>query len=314
MRRVTYAAGFVVVLLLVGAFLFPRMQGNAAIAGVMRAMANVKSCHMTGWTFDKDGRKVDMEGWFKAPDRMRMRHGDSYDYFQKGDKAVTIEDGRATIELAEDTGGGVMAMLSADFLRRLAAGEGISLDVDRTTLPDGREALVLTGYERQKYYTGTVVFTIDKATDLMVSFKQYDKNHHLTSEISRIEYDVEVPDSAFVQEVPKGMPVVDLITPPTPEQLKWRQEEKQRLIQANAEVAISISKGSDEIRGYRFECIRTGGLLVFYIPDQDVYRVLGSVLVEGPEGFLQTVEDGDIRLPDDPQVPAPMPYCPPAAK
>ncbi len=298
MRRAKYAVAFAIILLVTGGFLFPKMEGNSAVAQVLRALANVRSCHITGWTLDKDGNKVVMEGWFKAPDKMRMRHGESYDYLVKDGRSTTVWEGIATIEPAEATGGveGLKAILSADSLKQFAAGYGMRLGIESATFPDGREVLILTGHEKQKYYSGTVVFTIDKKTNLMISMQDYDKDHNLTSEINKIEYDVEVPDSAFNQKLPQGTVVADLVTPPTAEQLKWRQEQKQRLTQAGAQVAISIPKGLDQIEGYVFHCLSAGGLMVFEIPGRSVYRVLGAARVTGPNGFEQIVEDGDIRL------------------
>lgn len=307
MRRLAYAAAFVVIILIAGAFLFPRIQGNAAIADAMRAMASVKTCHFTGWTFDKDGNRAEIEGWFKSPGRMRVHNGGSHESLLRDGKEIIFEADRVTISKNDLD---AQSMFVGGLLRRAASSFFVKVDVKKTVLPDGREALIITGRERQRYYTGKIVFTVDQATDLMVSMREYDKQNQLTMEIDGFEYDVPIADSVFEMNVPDGVTVVDLITPPTPDQLEWRLKEKQRLIQAKAEVAISLSKGSDEIRGYRFECIRAGGLLVFYIPGRNVYRVLGSALVEGPDGFAQTVEDGDIRLPHplpDPGIPSPPP-------
>ena len=56
--------------------------------------------------------------------------------------------------------------------------------------------------------------------------------------------------------------------------------------------------------GYYFRNIGSGELRVFYLPDENVYRVIGTAQVEGPPGsdFSHVVADGDVRLPGKPHI------------
>ncbi|MBP6963726.1 MAG: hypothetical protein KBC96_04895 [Armatimonadetes bacterium] len=208
MRRVTYAAGFVVILLLVGAFLFPRMQGNAAIADAMQAMRQVKTCHFTGSMPDDHGGRMEIEGWFKAPDRLYVHNGDSHESYVLDGKEIIIERDKVTIS-KNDTD--VQSIFVGGLFRRTMSLYQYfdKVDVKKDVLPNGHEALVITTHEKQRYYEGTAVFTIDRNTDLMVSIREYDKQGELTTELDNFEYDVPIPDSVFKVEIPDSLPVTD---------------------------------------------------------------------------------------------------------
>ncbi len=208
MRRVTYAAGFVVILLLVGAFLFPRMRGNAAIADAMQAMASVKTCHFTGSMLSENGNRMEIEGWFRAPDRLHVHNGDSHESYLLDGKEIIIERDKVTIS-RNDTD--VQSIFVGGLFRRAMSLYQYfdKVDVKQDVLPNGHEALVIAAHEKQRYYEGTAVFTIDRATDLMVSMREYNKQGQLTNEIDNFEYDVPIPDSAFKVEIPDSLPVTD---------------------------------------------------------------------------------------------------------
>ena len=208
MRRFKYAAGLVVILLLVGAFLFPRMRGNAAIADAMQAMAQVKTCHFTGTMQSENGDRAEIEGWFKAPDRLHVHNGSSHESYLLDGKEIIIEKDKVTIS-KNDTD--VQSIFVGGLFRRAMSLYQYfdKVDVKKDVLPNGHEALVITTHEKQRYYEGTAVFTIDRATDLMVSIREYNKQGELTTELDSFEYDVPIPDSVFKVEIPDSLPVTD---------------------------------------------------------------------------------------------------------
>jgi len=306
MKRALLAAGFALILVLTGISLFPRLQPSYALAQVARAMAQVRSVHFVGWYTDHDsGQRRKLEGWATGSSKLRFSlEGDMEEYLD-GDRLVRVHlsgpEPEAVIQSAKEAEPEFTLNLfqgptALQALIKRARAEVVSSGA--RTLPGGRKAIVYEVRARGIRW----LICADPQTRLLMRFEECSGGKPRTV-IERFDYDLDIPDSVFEPAIPKGMPVVDLLTPPSPEKKEWRFKQHQKLYQQGAEVVVSIHSGKDESPfhpGYAFKCLSSGGLLVYYVADEDVYWVLGTARVSGPNGFSRIVEDGTIKLPGQP--------------
>ena len=303
--RMALAAGLAAAILVASLFMFPRMNGNYALAQVARAMAQVRSVHFVGWYTDHDsGQRRKLEGWARGSSQLRFSlEGDMEEYLD-GDRLVRVRlsgpDPEAVIQSAKEAEPEFTLNLfqgpaALQALIKRARAEVVNSGA--RTLPGGRKAIV---YEVRARGIRWLIYA-DPQTRLLMRFEERSGGKPRTV-IERFDYDLDIPDSVFEPAIPKGMPVVDLITPPSPEKLEWRREEMSRMNMQRRGVEISNYGEAPYHPGYRFERLGAGGLVVYYLPDENVYRVLGVGRVRGPKGYSRLVEDGDIRLPGEPQI------------
>jgi len=325
MRRVMAVAGFAAVLVALGVWLLPRGDGNYALAAVARAMASVRSVHFVGWFVDHSGEQKKLEGWLKGPDKYRMIEEGYRDEAIDRDKATTISlagpDREALVQPAEKVEPEItIAMFrnneALDFVMKHIRAEVTGST--KTTL-NGIQVTVTELSVRG----GKALIYVDEDTDLIARFEQYSGDGELMVSVEKFQYDADFPDSVFSPAIPKGIPVVDLTAPISPEKAQWRRQQ-QRVLEGYEPVGpsgwrwkgpglhqIYVFAGCEEEApyhpGFSFKLLKprmpdNNSLSVFYLPDQNVYRVLGTARVKGPNGFSRVVEDENIRLPGKPQI------------
>lgn len=332
MRKAPLAAGLVVILVAIGFWLLPSRRGDFALADVARAMSKVKSVHFVGWKLDSSGNRKKMEGWIKGSSKVRWRtEGAGYvnDAADDGERVVEIWGSggfqRATIRPSKGSAEWSRQGLSAD----LFYGHGLLRDLQdtirpytvtsrQTALPDGRRVVV---YELNRPSDKTLLLlTVDRDTDLIVraeGFKDLESGREKTLAIERIEYNVEIPDSVFRLAIPRGAQVTDLLSPlpAAPADVVERREAEKKRLRADphAHVFLDIGEGRRGSGGtayhpsFRFEVTEYDGIMVAYVPDRNIYRVVGRARVYSKDGsYSQIAEDEDIRLPGEPQYPEPV--------
>lgn len=310
MKRTLLVTVFAVLMVAVGFWLLPGQKGDTALADVAHAMAKLESAHFVGWYTDHaTGQRRRYEGWIKGSSRIRViEEGRLDELIQDGRSTRLVLDGperEAIIQPAEDVEPDISLSLFQGFdaVQALIERERVEVaSTGNTALPDGREARVTE--LRSRSGARGLLYT-DPTTDLVIRWEAITSDGRLDCAIERFEYNTDIPDSVFRLAIPKGVPVVDLITPPTPEKLEWRQAQKQRLLQEHARIVLSIPRGeggSDFHPGYWFKCISSGGLLIFYVPDENAYWVLGTARITGPNGFSRIAEDRAIKLPGEPRI------------
>lgn len=318
MRKAVFAAVMVVAIGMIGLGVIPRGRGNTALADVIRAMSRVKTVHFVGWTMDASGNRSKVEGWVEGSSRYRMRT-------ETGGRAYeTADDGRVHVEVgAYDGSPQATISRSADARRhqprlyvdmfngkeRLAS----ILDQSRptvkshqTSLPNGRKAVVYElEWPRQK-----TTLQVDPETDLIIGLENRKLDGEISEKIERIDYDMEIPDSAFVPETPRGARVIDMITPEPPQVTEGRRIAVERLLaDPSADVGIQGipgggSAGASYHSGFLFENVGSGELTIGYLTNRNVYRVIGKARVFREDGsYSRFVEDQDVRLPGKPVKP-----------
>jgi hypothetical protein len=173
--------------------------------------------------------------------------------------------------------------------REIEAGGARLVRSEPVTLPDGRAAMVLELSEK----SGRALLTVDAETDLLVSWETY-SDGKLRAKIERIEYNVEIPDSVFQPAIPEGAIVVDATDRQASAEQRARYAEwlaaAKRLSGAYTLNQIPpgghVNLGTPFHHHLMFETLDTGGLILLYLPDRNVYRVFGRAMVH---------EDGDDR-------------------
>ena len=337
MRRVIVAAGIAVLLMVFGVWLLPRPQDNVARADVLddmaRAMSKIRSVHITGWRLDDaTGERRAMEGWVKGPDKMRITVKGIEDVADDGKQLVAVEYGELPQVSVRPTGtlpGLYDGMTYLDLFSGPSALRS-AMTVNRARmvserpvrLADGRKG---TATELQRAGGDKMVILTDSATDLLAGWKTFRSDGTCREVIEKIEYDVPIPDSVFKISIPESLPVLKMGGSPrrTTEKGKTdakpvkvagstakqpaldREAEKKRLFaDPNARCIANFRRGSCGSpfhSGFRFEAIGEDGIAVFYLPDRNVYRVIGKARVYSA-GYSEIVEDGDIRLPGEPEI------------
>ncbi len=324
-KRALFASAFVIGLVAIGVGLLPRGRENTALADVARAMSKVKSVHYVGWEVGPTGNRIKEEGWIKGSSKARRRreHGDCVqDFADDGKTVVRIsnygESACATISRSRGSEGWPTG-LSMDLFRGQSQLRGCqnlfrpyTMTSRQTTLPNGRSAVVYElNWSDDK--RRLVVLTVDAHSDLIVGmegFKGLESGREKTEAIERIEYNVEIPDSVFRPAIPKGARVTDLLTPRPADVVERRKAEKKRLHDdPSAHVIWDVKGGKKSVcsavfhPSFWFEVTESDGVLVAYVPDRNIYRVVGRARVYSEDGsYSQIVEDGEIRLPGKPQM------------
>jgi len=324
-RKAYLAAAFVVLMVAVGFGLFPYRTANSALAEVARAMSKVKSVHFVAWKAHSTGKRGRIEGWVVGSSKMRIRTesgGAVEDFADDGSTVVEVNTWArppyATIYRSETSARWPMD-ISIDLFR----GRGLlkqwenplrpyKMTSREITLTNGRKAVVYElNWPGQK-----TLLTVDPDSDLIVgleNLKFAGTDQEVREVVERIEYNVEIPDSVFTPAIPKGIPVLDLTRPVPAAVLEWREAEMKRLrADPNVKVFWSAgggykSRGGVLYRpGFRIEVAGSGPVMMAYLPEADLYRVVGTARVFSEDGsYSRFVEDQDVRLPGQPQYPKP---------
>lgn len=301
MKRTLSAAVAVVILILTGLSVYPRMQPGYALAQSALAMSKIESAHVIGFAVGRSGERKKLEMWVKG-DRMRISCDGVYEESLDGKLSIQVTLGEpepeALVQPAENVEPDITLSMfhGPTAVDKAVKNNGAEFaGTRRIHLPNGMPALVT---EVQGCHKRWLVY-MDPETDLIIRWESY-YDGRLEEAIETFMYNVPVPDSVFTLTIPKGIPVLDLVTPPSPEKREWRLKQGQRLDQQCAQVAISISSGEDRSRfhpDFSFKCLSSGGLKVYYLPNEDVYWVLGKARITGPNGFSEVMEDRAIKLP-----------------
>ena len=318
MRRVCLAAVFAVLMVGVGLWLLPSRQSGFAIADMAEAMAKVSTVHFTGYTVDEDGSRRNLEGWVKGANKIRIKVEGKADIADDGSRLIAVELDdlpKVTIRGSGDLPGLARGMTYLDLFNRPGAlgsaieASGAEVTSAREVTLDGRKCLET----ELKGDSGTRmrIFT-DTATKLLARAETYGKSGRLVESIERVQYNTPVADSAFTLSVPKNLPVLNMVSPEPDDFQRNRKAEFERLQEdPNAYMLLSMAKsqpgsscGALFHPDFRFKALGSGFFSVHYLADKNVYRILGKGRAyNGKEGWQSdVVEDGDIRLPGEPQI------------
>ncbi len=313
-RRLVLTTVIVVAGVLAGLALWqsPGRRGDAALAAMVRAMTNVKSAHFIGEQLDLSTENyVPVECWVKGPTKLRFRTGEIEDEIHDGQKKVVINLRtdppivRISSEDMPDPGMAVGLRGAGLSYLNLFRGEialermdmhDAQITSKEVTLPDGRAALVVEAVIREHCN----IFTIAADTDLIISWERYDDGR-LRHRIHQVEYDIEIPDSVFVAEIPEGAIVVDrrLAASTTPEQ-------SGKVSQVTLDEPVPICTLDGGYCGSPFHTrlnfkIISGPTTITYLPRENVYRVQGEARVRGL-GVDKVVKNADFLAPEPPDV------------
>ncbi len=304
MRRMVVAVALAGLLTGAALWLFPGRRGDAAMAAVAEAMANVESVHFTGSTLDYGtGKRRPVEGWVKGR-KFRMVTEGTEDVVDDGERLVTVSTTDDFIAALISPSGDYVALSEgATYLDLFRGGRafdqlGHGMEVTRwetVVLPDGQTArkatLVSGGRGSVK-----VVLTISD-TDLLFGIDEY-VDGKLVDSIDRVEYGVEVPDSVFETDIPENAVVTDKTAPPSQasaENWKRVQAAAKRLSAKGAVITWYTPPGSQAAGGTSgggmyhpgllLHPLDNNGTIILYTP-WNTYVVFGSVLVEDTKGRL----------------------------
>jgi hypothetical protein len=292
--------GVLIFILFAVAFLgLPRSQ-NSALAAVAEAMAQVKNAHFVGWDPSGSGGRDHIEGWVDSK-RGRSIEGDVMDEYYDENRLITINSvngsQRVTIsplppemaKLLQARGGYLRTFLWPQAAQDALERRGEIVSTQKTQrLPGGQSVLVFD------LIAGNTMtrMTVDEATDLILRIEHY-RNGEMVGAIEKIEYNVNIPDSIFTAVIPKAAIVIDRSNAPGKHQqptakqrsqmARWLAEAKQI---PGACLLSQITPGyggggcgTPFHKNLRFEYFENEGLLLVYLPDQNVYRVFGKALV-----------------------------------
>lgn len=324
MKKLLAVAGSAALLIAVGAWLLPRNPGNYALADVARAMSNARSVHFVGWFLDQESsERRQLEGWIKGPDKYRMIEEGHRDQAIDGDRMTTVTlSGSEAQALIQSANGveqeiGIAAFRSNEALDFVVKKTQATVTERTRTSLNGVPVTVLTLSGRG----GKALIYINEDTDLIARFEQYSGKGELRTSVDTFEYDTDIPAIVFKPVIPSGIPVIDTVAPVSEEIRKWRREQRNILLgyepvgdgvwrfKGPGLHQIDVFAGHDveapHHPGFTLTALKTAqpdrnAAEVFYLPDKNVYRVLGAVRIKGPNGFSRVVEDGDIRLPGKP--------------
>lgn len=318
MRRASLAAAFAVVMVAVGLLLIPRQEQRLirgdVITGMAEAMETSTGVYFTGWSLDERGGKHKLEGWVKGPNKIRIRVDGREDIADNGEKLVAVELGRlpkVTVRASGRLPGLATGMTYLDLLggpdalkSSLTANDAKVVNTGETTLPDGRKGIMTElsglGGARMRIVT-------DEKSNRLIQAETY-TGRRLTERIERVRYDVSIPDSVFSVNVPDDLPVIEMVTPRSEGD---RKAEIDRLFRTGGAHCVGrFDKGSCGAYfhpDFRFEALGTAGTAMFYVPDRNVYRIIGRVRIYrvnwvGLTTYERIVEDADVRLPGEPVI------------
>jgi len=318
-RKAFWAAAFAVALMATVLWLLPGRRGDAALAAVAEAMANVESVHFTGSTLDPaTGERPSVEGWVKGR-KFRMVTEGKEDVVDDGERLVTVSTTDDFIAALISPSGKYVALsegttyldLFRGGLLNQALEGGMEVTWEAVVLPDGQPArkatLVSGGRGSVK-----VVLTVSD-TDLLFGMDEY-VDGKLVDSIDRVEYDVEVPDSVFEIDIPENAVVTDKTAPPSQasaENWKRVQAAVKRLTAKGAVVNWSTPPGAQAAGGTSgggmfhpgllLHPLDNNGTIIVYTP-WNTYVVFGKVLIEDEKGRLprRVVENEEFAAPGPP--------------
>lgn len=299
------AAGFAIALLAVALTMFPRPHKAFALANVARAMESVRSVHFSGWHTGNKGR-IRFDGWQRGG-RYSWSSENQREVADNGTTCtiinnhpfcpyVTIEDSHAARESMQDDYMGLTLVN-----RYLSDNSGARVESRRDAASDGRPVVVT----KISWPDGAAVITTDAKTDLLVRYERYDRGELITL-TDRYDYNVPIPKSTFSASIPKGIPVVDMVTPPTEEQIERHklQEKQLKSVRTFGWVVTHENAGEHAAKYHpRFHFIVVGRqedeTTIVYLPDKNLYRVCGQAILYDRNGSepARLVRDEDVKLP-----------------
>ena len=321
MRKAILAAAFAVALLAIGFGLLPRQKGSTVLADMADAMAKVSSVHFTGFVIVGDGTRIPLDGWVKGADRIRISVKGVVDICDNGRQLIAAEWGdlpKVTVRSSGDLPGLAKGMTYLDLfsgtgrLRSAIAANGATVTVRKNVaMPGGRVCrmteLVGDSGARMRIFT-------DTSTSLLARSETYDGSGNLVEAIEAVAYNVPVSDSLFRMSIPEDLPVLDMESPKETESALSRKADfKRLLLDPNAKFLLSVEHtgrgyrgtcATDIHPGVQFEVHGPGLVAVFYLADKNVYHIVGrGQAFDDQQGWRsEIVEDGDIRVPGEPQV------------
>lgn len=320
MRRVCVAAAFAVLMIAFGLWVLPRQKENTALADMAIAMAQVSTVHFTGFAVDSNGERRGLEGWVKGTNRLRIRVDGKEDIADDGGRLIAVELDRlpkVTIRVSGAWPGLAEGMTYLDLfsapgsLRSAMAGNGAKVvSTDKVILDGGREGVAteLKGSDGARMR----IFT-DARTNLVARSETYSPSGELIESILQVEYDVPVADSVFKMSIPNNLPVVDLIGPRVGVVSGNYDADVASLnTDPNARIVLTDDSGNNPGSScgtychpdFRFEVLSRDPVAIYYLADRNVYRILGKARAynEREHWYSEPVENGDIRLPGEPQI------------
>lgn len=326
MKRTWYAAGLAVILMLLGVFLFPRTQGNTALADVMQAMADVKSVHAVGWKLNRFGERERIEIWAGEGGKYRLEYKDAETVVDDGEKLVSLVtyEGQTSVTISQS--GQSPDFAFGAWYPELFMGERMTSRVMQegrlgfagsrsSVLPDGRKAVVMELRSGPR----KALITVDARSNLVQGLEAYDEAGTLCFKFETCEYDVEIPDSVFTAAIPPDAVVTDYRIPlssVSEDRRKWREqmaEKLDKLPEAICAYKVPGGEGGSQYHsGLRFRCLSHDGLGVWYLKKRNSYYVVGKALVfDESSDFRRTVEDAEFRAPRPSDYVPPPPPPPP---
>jgi outer membrane lipoprotein-sorting protein len=319
-KRKLLAAGAVAALI-VGLMLWmlPRRGLDSALADMARAMANVKSAHFMGVSLDRGaGGYVSVEGWVKGPQRMRtnleglseeVHNGKTWTEINLRYRPVLVRINTETKSspIPGVPGSTYLDLFNGSTQMGMLTSPDSRLISKSVTLPDGRAATVVEQTDGEE----RLVITIDPQTDLLISWEAYHSGK-LRDKIERIEYNIKIPDSIFVAKYPKGAMLIDATKPSRTlkEQraqfVEWEKAVKRLPGAVMIGNFVPCGKGNCDTpfhRNLMFEVLNHEGMIVVYLPDRNVYRLFGKVMVHEDGNMVDPgpiVENGEYIPPSPP--------------
>lgn len=318
MRRTAMAVVFVALVAGVAVWRLPERRDGVALADVARAMAGVTSAHFVGWQLDPaTGGKHRVEGWVEGASKLRLTQegASDLDVADNGERTVTLRNYNgvftAWVEPPRRAPGFKSGM---PYLEMLVGGEGLTSMLEAEaymvesvtvgSLPDGNSARVIT---LRHMDGGKAVLMVDARSDLVARWETYDQESRLIAEAERFEYNLDIPDSTFEITIPQRAPVIDGLTPASPDMAAAHKAEEAKLSAAGWEPLSNFDGigmcGTPYHQHLRFQALDRNGFALFYRRDRNVYYVVGRALVFLLGGaFSQVVEEAEVQAPGPPHL------------
>jgi hypothetical protein len=317
-QRRPLAVAALAVLMVVFVFVIPRRNADSTLVDMTQAMANVQSASLTGIYFDDLTKQyIPVKGWVKGSGKKRLLIDKVIDSIDDGQRsfdislhipqewpfvppAVSFRIARylTAVNILPSGAIGGQALNYLDFFQGPLLLSKLDLRDHQpqsraVVLPNGRSAKVV---EVKNPQTGAIdIFTIDTYTNLLVSWENRIRGK-LAFKWEQIVYNRRIPDTVFSLQIPDGASVTDLTRN---SQSSQRQQAAFAQWSATAEKipgAIKLfptfrpgehgSCASPFHSRLRFEVLDNGGMIVVYLPDRNVYRIFGKVMVH-TEGDLR---------------------------
>jgi outer membrane lipoprotein-sorting protein len=320
MRKAYLAAALAIVMVVGGLWLLPSRHGGFALADMAQAMARVNTVHFTGYALDENGDRRNLEGWVKGSNKIRITVEGKEDIADDGSRLVTVESGelpKVTIRNSGNLPGLARGMTYLDLFNRPGAlgsaieANGAEVVSDKKVSVNGKQYRVteLKGDSGSRMRICT-----DERTNLLTRSETYTRSGELVELIESVEYSIPVSGSVFQMTIPKDLPVLNMVTDHPSDTFGDRMEEfKRNTYDWNANCLLQSSGGDPNSHMFcgsqfhpdvRFEIYGHKFLAVYYLSDRNVYRIVGKGrAINRKEGWQSDwVEDGDIRVPGEPQI------------